>query len=362
VAVDNPGITVGSVVVASATQITATLTIAANAALGAANVTVATSGGTTSAVAFTVNAPPPTLTIISPATGVQGASVPVTLTGTNFASGATVAVGNPGIAVTNVVVASATQITATLTIAANAALGAANVSVTTSGGTSGALTFTVNPPGPPIITSLSTSTGAANTQVTINGSGFGAQATGAVWLGSNPAGTVVSWSDLQIVATVACNATSGTVRVRQGGTWSNAPDFAVSTATISTVAPDNGVPGVTPVTITGTGFGAVQGAGGQVWLGTANGVVQTWSDTQVVATVAAAAASGSARILQGCVMSNALPFSVNSLHLTSISPTSGLPGTSVTFTGTGFGASQGIGARFGWGAPPARLSVGATRR
>jgi hypothetical protein len=87
----------------------------------------------------------PTLTSVSPASGVQGTSVPVTLTGTNFVAGATVAVSNPGIAVGSATVVSATQITATLTIAANAAPGAANVTVTTSGGTSGSIVFTVNP-------------------------------------------------------------------------------------------------------------------------------------------------------------------------------------------------------------------------
>src|ERR1035441_2160485 len=35
--------------------------------------------------------------------------------------------------------------------------------------------------------------------------------------------------------------------------------------------------------------------------------------------------------------------SVNSLHITGVDPPSGLPGTSVTFTGTGFGSAQGIG-------------------
>jgi hypothetical protein len=83
----------------------------------------------------------------------------------------------------------------------------------------------------------------------------------------------------------------------------------------------------TQVTIAGSGFGAAQGTGGQVWLGTMNGVVQSWSDTQVVATVAPGAASGSARILQNGVMSNAVPFGVNSLHLTSVDPASGVAGT-----------------------------------
>jgi hypothetical protein len=96
---------------------------------------------------FTVSpAPVPTLTTINPSTGVQGGSVPVTLTGANFVAGATVSVSNPGIAVSNATVVGATQITATFTIAANAAPGAASVSVTTSGGTSGTASFTVNPP------------------------------------------------------------------------------------------------------------------------------------------------------------------------------------------------------------------------
>ncbi len=343
VAVSNTGIGVSNVVLVNPTQITATLTIAGDAALGPANVTVTTSGGTSSAAVFAVNPPAPTLTSVSPATGVQGGSVPVSLSGSNFVSGTILAVSNSGIGVSNVVLVSQTQITATLTVTGSAALGVANVTVTTSGGTTNALPFTVNPPAPPLINSLSPSTGAANTQVTIDGSGFGPQATGTVWLGSSPAGSVVSWSATQIVATVACNSKSGAVRVRQGETWSNAPDFTVTTATVSTVAPDNGVAGVTVVTITGAGFGALQGTGGQVWLGTANGVVQSWSDTQVVATVGMGAASGSARILQGCVMSNAKPFSVDRRHIDSITPNSGLPGTLVTITGTGFGLAQGSG-------------------
>jgi hypothetical protein len=96
------------------------------------------------------------------------------------------------------------------------------------------------------------------------------------------------------------------------------------------------------VNIAGSGFGAAQG-NGQVWLGTALGVVQSWSDAQVVAAVATGSATGNASVLQNGVMSNAVPFTVNTLQLTSISPTSGAAGTSVTFTGAGFGDSQGSG-------------------
>jgi len=108
--------------------------------------------------------------------------------------------------------------------------------------------------------------------------------------------------------------------------------------TVASVTPTSGVTG-TPVTISGSGFGAAQGSG-QVWLGTASGVVQSWSDTQIVAQVAAGATSGNAQVLQNGVLSNAIPFAVETLQLTGVDPTSGAPGTSVTITGTGFGAMQ----------------------
>jgi hypothetical protein len=194
---------------------------------------------------------------------------------------------------------------------------------------------------PPNILTVSPTTGAAGTQVTITGSGFGSvQGSGSVWLGSTYA-TVVSWSDTSVVASIASNSTSGTAQVQQGGVWSNAVAFNVNTATISSVSPTSGVPG-TQVTITGSGFGVTQGSG-QVWLGTASGAVQIWSDTQVVAVVASGSTTGNAQILQGGVWSNPIPFSVNSLNIASVTPNSGGPGTSVTITGTGFGSSQGNG-------------------
>jgi hypothetical protein len=80
-----------------------------------------------------------------------------------------------------------------------------------------------------------------------------------------------------------------------------------------------------------------------VWLGTAPGVVQSWSDGAVVALVAAGSATGSARVLQNCVMSNAVPFTVDALQITGVNPASGAPGTTVTISGSGFGSSQGSG-------------------
>jgi hypothetical protein len=119
------------------------LAIGSGASTGPANLTVSTASGASSPALFTVISGAPTLTSIAPNTGALGAIVPVTLTGSNFVAGATVAVSNPGVTVTGVNVVSATRITASFAIASNAAAGAANVTVTTGSGTSSAVVFTV---------------------------------------------------------------------------------------------------------------------------------------------------------------------------------------------------------------------------
>jgi len=92
----------------------------------------------------------PTVTGVSPSGGEQGATVPVTVSGTNFQSGAALSVG-AGITVTGVTVPSATQLQATLAIALGAAVGPRDVTVTNPGGGSATLTggFGVTAPGVP---------------------------------------------------------------------------------------------------------------------------------------------------------------------------------------------------------------------
>jgi len=93
-------------------------------------------------IADTVS-PAPTLTSVTPNAGGLGAAVNVTLVGTGFIAGATVAVSGTLVTVGTVTVVNTTTITTTFTIASNAATTARNVTVTTSNGTSGAQTFTV---------------------------------------------------------------------------------------------------------------------------------------------------------------------------------------------------------------------------
>ena len=95
---------------------------------------------------FTVNSSvaAPTLTSIAPNNGARGNAVPVTLTGTNLTGATAVNVSGGNITVSNVTVVNATTVTATFTVGRGAATGGRNVSVTTPGGTSNNVTFTVN--------------------------------------------------------------------------------------------------------------------------------------------------------------------------------------------------------------------------
>ena len=122
-----------SVVVVSATQITATT--AAHAG-GAVNVVVTNPDTQTGTLTngFTYRAAP-TISSVTPNNGSLGGGTAVTISGANFVTGATISLD--GIAATNVVVASATQITA---ITPAHVAGSVNVVVTNPDTQSGTLT------------------------------------------------------------------------------------------------------------------------------------------------------------------------------------------------------------------------------
>ncbi|MFZ0308533.1 MAG: kelch repeat-containing protein, partial [Candidatus Sulfotelmatobacter sp.] len=151
-------------------------------------------------------------------------------------------------------------------IVAPLAVGTANITATY-GSVNGSTPVTVvaqTVPTPPSITNVSPTAGTAGTQVTVAGSGFGSpQGNGIILLGS-ALGTVVSWNNNQVIATVNTGSSSGVAQIQQNGLSSNSIAFTVDTALISNVSPAGGLPG-TQVTITGSGFGATQGSG-MVWL------------------------------------------------------------------------------------------------
>lgn len=81
--------------------------------------------------------PRPILTSASPSTGQRGTQLALTLTGSNYQSGATVSFSGSGITVNSVSVASCTQLTVNITISATATLGASTITVRSANGVAG---------------------------------------------------------------------------------------------------------------------------------------------------------------------------------------------------------------------------------
>ena len=137
------------VMAASTTSITENVLITLSAPLGDAEFEVATGAVHSDPLVFTVLPPAPTLTDVTPGAGAQGATVAVTLTGTNFIAGATtVSVNGVGVTTNTVVVTSGTSLTVNVVIAADATPGTDTVRVTTAGGTSGTQPFIVDTSAP----------------------------------------------------------------------------------------------------------------------------------------------------------------------------------------------------------------------
>ncbi|WP_291986307.1 IPT/TIG domain-containing protein [Luteitalea sp.] len=280
----------------TATSVTAVVPVGATTG----PVVVTVNGQNSAGAAFTV-IPPPTLTSLAPSTGTVGAVV--TLTGTNF--GAT-----PGTSVVsfNGTVATPTAWSAT-SMTAPVPVGAASgaVTVIVSGQTSNGLAFTVIPP--PTLTSLTPSTGAVGTVVTLTGTNFGATPSTSVVSFNGTVATPTAWSATSITAPVPVGAASGPVTVTVSGQTSNGLAFTViPPPTLTSLTPSTGAVG-TVVTLTGTDFGAAQGASVVAF----NGTVATptaWSATSITAPVPAGATSGAVTVIVAGQASNGVTFAV----------------------------------------------------
>ncbi|HEY6888529.1 MAG TPA: IPT/TIG domain-containing protein, partial [Solirubrobacter sp.] len=211
-AFDRPTVTFGgvlaSVLSSSATSITA---VAPPSPAGPVAVTVTNFDGqsSTQAAAFTFTAAPPVVTGLSPSTGTAGAATPLTITGTGFVAGATVAFG--GTPATGVIVQSATSITAT-----SPALpaGTVNVAVTNPdaqvSAASNASAFTFAPGGglpAPVISSIDPTTAVftGGQPFTLTGSNFLGGATVTVG-GVAALNVIVGNTGLSITGTIPAGA------------------------------------------------------------------------------------------------------------------------------------------------------------
>jgi hypothetical protein len=107
---------------------------------------------------FSAGPAAPTLTSIAPTSGVRDTVVPVTLTGTNLTGATAINVSGTGITVSGLTVVNSTTVTANFTISGTATISARTVSVTTPGGTSNTVTFTVTASGTLAFTSATNGT------------------------------------------------------------------------------------------------------------------------------------------------------------------------------------------------------------
>ena len=363
-----------NVVVNSDTKITAT-TPAHPAGAVAVQVRNVGGGVTTLASAYTFTAAPaPTVSSVVAASGSSLGGTPVTVTGTNFASGAAVFFGgarSPSAAVIN---------PTTMSVAAPAhAAGVVAITVQLSDGQSASLgaAFTYSAAPAPTITSVTPNTGPGGTQITITGTGFAnsqvvtahAAADALVSVGSAPCDptatsgdstcltpvsgatppTIVQ-SDTQIVGLVP-NAPGGVATVTvtnpdgQSATSSFTYTGPAGPPTLTSIAPAAaGTLGGTPVTLTGTQF--VKGAtiafvqGGVAVKGSA--VVVNGAGTSISAmTPAGVYGTVDIRVTNpgglSVTLINAFDFTTAAQpSITSVTPVSGPNCTLVTITGTGF--------------------------
>ncbi|MCI0340860.1 MAG: IPT/TIG domain-containing protein [Planctomycetales bacterium] len=364
-------VTVGGGPCTSVTVLTASRISAATPAgfVGPATVVVTNpdtqSGSLSSGFTYTAVWPAPTVSSVTPSRGPATLTTTVTIVGTGFRAGATVAFGpNFG----GVVSLSSTQIVAT---APTGGPGSVAVTVTNSDGQSASGSFLYDPA--PTVSSVSPGSGptSGGTAVTIAGTGFLAGAT--VYIGSGAAtGIVVVSSTTITCATPAGSAGAANVQVTntdtQAGILPGGYTFVPPPAVLSVTPNASATVGGTAVTIAGTGFQA----GATASFGTAIATsVAIASATSITCVTPTPAGSGAVPVTvtnpdgQSGTLANGFVYSATPT-VSSVAPFSG-PSTGaqlVTITGTGIfpGATADLGgsALTGVTVPSSTTLVGTT--
>ena len=331
----------------SGTQLTAQIAAADLAGAGFAAITVfnpAPGGGVSTPLSFAVNNLAPALSGLSPAAAdAGGGDFTLTVNGTNFVNGSVVRWNGSD---RPTVVTGPTQLSALIPASDLANAGPAGVTVFTpgpGGGTSNALTFTVNPPNPvPVLTSLSpgsAAVGGGDFTLTVTGANF---VNGSVvrWNGSARATNFVSSTQLTAAIAAADIAAAGVAGVSvfnpaPGGGISGSLSFAINNPvpTIVSLSPNAGTAGGPAFTLTVNGSNLVNGAVVK-WNGSHRPTTFV-SATQVTAQIPAedlvAAGFASVSVLNpgpGGGESGTLSFTINNpvAALTALSPASAVAG------------------------------------
>jgi hypothetical protein len=292
---------------------------------------------------FTVaGVPVPQIISVSPNYGAPSATV--TLTGTNF--GATQGVSTVTF---NGAAATATAWSNTgITVSVPTTLATTgNLVVTVSGQSSNGIPFTAEPK--PSITGISPTSGPPGTTVTISGQNLlDAEGNGLVWFGGKSL-PILNPSSTSIQVVVPAGAATGTFLVHTNGNGIYTSTFTVAAAPgspvpqITSVSPNYGAY-YAIITLTGTNFGATQGASTVTFNGAAATATTAWSNTSITVRVPYHGSTGNLVVVAAGQSSNGIPFTMEpTASITGISPTSGPPGTTVTISGQNLVDAEGNG-------------------
>jgi hypothetical protein len=336
-------------------------TITATSPSGTGNVvvTVTTPGGTASSPELFSYLPIPTVTAVSPPSGPQGGGTVVTITGTDFASPATVSFG--ATAATKVMVVGPTTITAT----SPPGTGTVNVKVTTPGGTSTTSSADLyRYLAIPAVTKVSPPSGpqGGGTVVTITGTNFASPAT--VSFGATAATKVTVVSAGKITA--ASPTGTGTVDVTvttPGGTsaTSSADEFSYLSPPTVSLTPSSGVPAST-FNAQLSNFAAAESV--EIFFAgndTGDGCVTdstgacTVSSVQVPTNLA-----GGVYTVAADSTSDSAFASFTITPTIALSPSSGTPGSTFNVNGAGFLPDETVSILFGGQATSASCATGTT--
>ena len=356
----------------SASELTAAVPATDVANVGDPSITVITpgpGGGTSNAATFTINAsnPVPSISSLAPTNAASGnAGFTLTVSGSDFVAASSVNWNGASLATSFV---SASQLTARVPAADITNVGSAAITVVNpvpGGGTSNALSFTINASNPlPSISALSpmsAASGNATFTLTVSGSDFVASSV-VRWNAIALTTTFVSASQLSALVPAADIAAAGSASISvvnpaPGGGTSNTAIFTINASnprpSISALSPGSAASGSTAFTLTVSGSDFVASSAVR-WNGVALATTYV-SASQLAALVPASdittAGTSSVTVFNpapGGGTSNAEVFTINASNplpsISSLSPTSVASGSTafaLTVSGSDFVASSAV--------------------
>jgi hypothetical protein len=283
--------------------------------------------------------PPPEVTSVSANYGALYAIE--TLIGANFgASQGSSSVTFNGVSAP---VSSWSNSSITLTVPYRATTG--NIVVTVGGQASSGVPFTVEPA--PSVSGISPASGPVGAHVIISGQNLlDAEGHGSVWLNAQSF-PILSQSNTSIEVEVPEGATSGVFDVHVNGVGISTPVFTVPGAPakphLSSLSANYGAL-YAIMTLTGSGFGAVQGSSTVTFDGIAAPTC-CWGNNSITVSVPYRSASGNVVVTVAGQPSNGIPFTLEPTPtVTGVSPNSGLVGTLIVISGDNLVDAQGHGS------------------